>query len=85
MRENDQFEFAYNYIENCKWLERECDKVTTKYWDMEARIVDKDNITDEDSIALEKTSRHMEELENRLMFEEREYARIRKKIDEMEF
>ena len=84
MQRDEEFDFAYNYIENCAWLETECQKVTERYWAKEKELVNRDFLSDKDIEDLEQLAMQMEELENRLMFEEREYSRVRKKLDEME-
>jgi hypothetical protein len=79
-----EFDFAYNYIENCRWLEERVVECTDRYWAVEKKITDKNSLSDKDIEHLDQLHAQMEELENRLMFEEREYVRVRKKLDEME-
>jgi hypothetical protein len=85
---DDPYKFAVDHLEVGDWLLRECDKVSERYFAI-IKIMDEkeqnfENPSDEDVKEMEDVHSHMRELENRFVFEEKQYAKVIKKLDDMD-
>lgn len=83
------YHFAKNYMLVQDWLTREADKVTEKYIEIEKRIQKCElhgmTPSKKDIKKLDKILNHMIELENRMIYEEKQYTKIMKRLDDMDF
>ena len=84
----DPYQLAFDHMVTSDWLMKECDEVTERYYAIEKKLrkIEENYGTPdiEDIEEMEKVHRHMRELENRFMFEERQYSKILKKLDDLD-
>jgi len=84
----DPLDLAVNHMIASDWLMKESDKVTQKYFKLAKKLEKKqrngEEITDKEIAEMDKIHDHMVELENRFFFEERQYSKIIKKLDDMD-
>lgn len=89
MKEEDPYQFALDHISMNDWLMSEADKLSDRLFAKEAKIREMEKNfeepTEEDLDELQVLYNHMTELENRMRFENKEYFKVMKKLDDMEF
>jgi predicted aldo/keto reductase-like oxidoreductase len=87
--DNDPYQTAKDHMMVTDWLTREADKVTERYIEIEKRIqkceMNFSTPSEQDIEELEKILNHMVEIENRMIYEEKQYVKIMKRLDDMDF
>tara|TARA_Y100000310_G_C20524152_1_gene735164 strand:- start:113 stop:379 length:267 start_codon:yes stop_codon:yes gene_type:complete len=87
--QGDPYRDAIDYLTNTDWLMKEADKVTERYIALEKQLrkceLNFEEPSDELIDKLEDIHSHMRELENRMMFEEKQYTKVMKKLDDTDF
>ena len=87
MKEDDPYQFALDHIRMNEWLTSEADKLADRMFAKELQIREKEKNfkepSEEDLDEMEAIYNQMTELENRMRFENKEYFKVMKKLDDM--
>lgn len=86
---DDEYGFVKTYIASCEWLDKQCNRVTEQYFELEKQFRQYENngedVPTELIEKLESVYKEMVDIENRLIFEEKQYSDIMKKLDDMTY